>query len=135
MKNHTPNLGKDQVQVRITDTVESHTQYAGLRTLLNVWQRFDVAEILGATDIHYGGQHDEAEGLSFVLTVAPFVRASSVTKAAQRFGGEPSPQGQEADPLLRQLLPHAPSQRQLSRFAATDRYDWSHFHQQRLPTK
>ncbi len=132
MKNHTPNLGRDQVQVHVTDTVTSQTQYAGLSTLRDVWQRFDVAQILDEAGIHYGDQRDDAEGLSFVLTVAPFVRASSVTKAAQRFGQEPSLHEQEADALLQHLLPHAPSQRQLSRFTATQRYDWGRFQERRL---
>lgn len=132
MKNHTVDRDNKQVQVRITDAVEKHTAYAGMVTVRKVWQRLGVDQMLDQADIHYGIQGDEAEALSFVHTVEPFIDASSVTKAAQRFGGEPSPHHQEADPLLEQLLSHAPSQRKLSRFAATERYDWYHFQEQRL---
>jgi hypothetical protein len=132
MRNHTPNRGRDQVRVHVTDTVAIQTQYAGLCTVYDVWQRLGVAQILDGAGIHYGDQGDDAEEFSFVLTVAPFIRAPSVTKAAQRFGGEPSLHGQEADALLEQLLLHSPSQRQLSRFTATERYDWGRFQEQLL---
>jgi hypothetical protein len=132
MKNPTPSFGHDQVQVRVAAVEQHHTQYAGLPTLLNVWQRLGVSQILGRADIRYGCQDDQAEEMSFVLTVEPFVGATSVTKATQRFGGEPSPHGQEEDRLLKQMLPHAPSQRQLSRFTSSARYDWVCFQEQRL---
>lgn len=132
MKNHIPVFDKKQIEVCVSETVEEHTQYAGLGILADTWQRFEVGQLLEEADIHYGDQQNDAEGLSFVLTMAPFVRAPSMTKAAQRFGGEPSEHGQEADPLLERLLPQAPSQRKLSRFAATERSDWSRFQEQRL---
>jgi len=132
MKNHTPSFGNNQVQVQVSDTVEGHTAYAGMISMFKVWQRFGVSEMLDKADIHYGCEGDQAEEMSFVLTVEPFVGATSVTKAAQRFGGEPSPHGQEADLLLKHMLGHPPRQRTLSRFASTKRYDWASFQEQRL---
>jgi hypothetical protein len=132
VKNHTPSLGNKQIQIQVSDAVEEHTAYAGLLSVQKVWQRLGVSELLDKADIHYGCEGDQAEEMSFVLTVGPFVGATSVTKAAQRFGGEPSPHGQEVDPLLKQMLACAPSQRKLSRFTSTNRYEWAVFQEQRL---
>jgi hypothetical protein len=88
--------------------------------------------MLSEADIHYGMLEDRAEAMSFVLTMAPFVGATSNTKAAQRFGGEPSKEGLEKDELLNRIVAHPPSQRQVSRFLNVERYDWDLYNQQRL---
>lgn len=132
MKNHTRKVGRDQVQVHSTTKETSYTHYAGVLTLVEVWQRLGVSEMLSKADIHYGTQEDQAEAMSFVLTMAPFVGARSNTKAAQRFGGEPSKEGLEKDELLSCIVSHPPSQRQVSRFLNVERYDWDQYNLQRL---
>jgi hypothetical protein len=132
MKNHTLEIGNDQVQVCATEQQVPCTRYAGSLALAEVWRRFDVPGMLERANIHYGRQDDRAEEMSFVLTTGPLVEASSVRQAAQRFGGEPSKEGMEADELLSRMLSSAPSQRQLSRFTNTERYDWKQFNRQRV---
>lgn len=132
MKNHIQQSGKYQVTVDVTDTAPPQTQYAGVLTLKQVWQRFAVPHLLESADIHYGATAEAATEMSFMLTVQPWVDAPSVRKVAQRFGGEPAKDDLEADALLGRVLTGKYNQRTLSRFVDTARYDWSAFNQERV---
>lgn len=132
MKNHTQESGLEQVRVCVVEQEEQYTEYAGILHLRETWQRLDVASILERAGIHYGVKDDCASEFAFVLTAEPFVRANSIRRASQRFGGERSEENREADGLLCHLLRLAPSQRQLSRFVNTERYEWGKFHRERV---
>jgi hypothetical protein len=132
MKNHTRESGNDQVQVRVTEQETQQTKYAGALALAEVWQRLDVCAILERASIHYGVEEDRADEMSFVLTTGPLLKTTSIRQAAQRFGGEPSKDELEADLLLSRMVSQAPSQKQLSRFVNTERYQWEQFNRQRV---
>jgi hypothetical protein len=132
MKNHTQETGIEQVQVCVTDQVEQYTQYAGTLALADVWRWMGVPQVFARAGIRYGTQDDRAPEFGFVLTTGPLLRATSIRRIAQRFGGEPSKESLEADELLRCLVSQSPKQRQLSRFVNTERYEWEEFHHQRV---
>lgn len=115
----------EQVRIRLGN--ERHTGYAGAVALHKGWQRLDIAELLAASGIRYGQGEDKASSFVFALTLGPLVRANSVYKVAQRFGGEPSEGQAEADGLLQHLVRHRADQRTLSRFVNQSRHAWSDF--------
>jgi hypothetical protein len=132
MKNHTRETASYQVGVEVSGSAVSTTRYTGLLTLEQVWKQFEVSRLLAAAGIRYGSAVEAAAEMSFMLTVQPWVNASSICRVAQRFGGEPSKDALETDALLSRMLRRSYDQRTLSRFVTTQRYDWQAFNQERV---
>lgn len=116
---------------------DTFSRYGGILAWKESWHRLGIEKILTQAQIHYGCSGDKAPEMSYLLTTAPFVNATSQRRVSQRFGGEASEH--EADALLPQQLTHTIDQRTLNRFSNTARYDWlavqkAHIEQlQRLP--
>ncbi|MEZ4836245.1 MAG: hypothetical protein R2873_30320 [Caldilineaceae bacterium] len=108
------------------------TRYAGALAWQKVWTYFDVASVLSESEITYGQDRDAARDMMFGMSLGRLVNAHSGRRIAQRFGGEASQEGMERDELLAELVEEPFSQRQLSRFMNTKRYDWERFNYVRL---
>ena len=120
------------IEVAIRQSGGTYTECAGVLALWRLWQEMEVADLLKEAGIHYGKEKEKAPGLSFAATIGPLVGASSDRRIAQRFGGEPSPEGIERDELLSQLVQESFSQRTLNRFMSKERHGWREFHQARV---
>ena len=121
--------GKTQIEMVISENGGTYTEFAGVLALWRLWHQMDVPRLLQTVDITYGEEPDLAPTLSFAATIGPLVGAASDRRIAQRFGGEASREGVEADGLLRQFVKEPFSQRTLNRFVAKDRHPWRRFHQ------
>jgi len=132
MTNDTRRSGSYQVSVRVTRSAEPQTEYAGAVAVKEAWQRMQVPSLLEQAGISYGKEADLAADMSLALVMGPLVRARSMRKTAQRFGGEADPEGVERDELLPHLVGQPCNQRQLSRFVNQKRYDWYGFQRQRV---
>ncbi len=121
-----------EIQMELAEEIPRQTRYAGALAWHGVWERFGVAEVLAASDIRYGQETDRANDLAFALSLGPLVNAPSERRIAQRFGGEPSPEGLERDELLAHLVEQPFAQRTLSRFVNQERYAWDVFNQARV---
>ena len=132
MNNHIRECSSYQVSVCVAGEAEPHTAYAGAIVVKEAWQQLQVPGLLREAGIRYGKEADLAADISFSLVMGPLVRARSMRKTAQRFGGEADPKGVERDGLLPHLLDQRCSQRQLSRFVNQKRHDWYAFQRQRV---
>ncbi len=132
MQNHDEGARKYQVEFSAAEEAVLHTEYAGIVMMHHLWKAIGVENMLDNAGIQYGSQPEAASEMSFMLNVQPWIRSDSQRRAAQRFGGEPSPQQLEMDTLLSQLLTQSYSQRQVNRFANTTRYNWQAFNRERI---
>ncbi|MEZ4834933.1 MAG: hypothetical protein R2873_23595, partial [Caldilineaceae bacterium] len=121
-----------EIQVEVIDEKPLVTRYAGALAWQKVWTYFDVASVLSESEITYGQDRDAARDMMFGMSLGRLVNAHSGRRIAQRFGGEASQEGMERDELLAELVEEPFSQRQLSRFMNTKRYDWERFNYVRL---
>lgn len=115
---------KQDEQVKIVQSKQEMTQYAGTVGLKREWKRLQMDKLIRQAGVHYGQGQDKAADLMYALTLGPLVNANSVRKVAQRFGGEVSLQQQEADALLSRQVDKACSQRTLARFVNCPRHEW-----------
>lgn len=106
------------------------SQYGGILAWQECYERLGVKKILEQVGIYYGREEDKAPTMSYLLTTAPFVNATSQRQVSQRFGGEQSES--EKDILLEQQIEETISQRCLNRFVNTTRYDWLDVQQARI---
>lgn len=132
MNNHSRRSKSYQVSVYEEPRAEPHTAYAGAVVVKEAWERLQVPSLLRQAGIRYGKEADLAADMSFSLVMGPLIRARSIRKTAQRFGGEADPNGLERDELLPHLIDRSCSQRQLSRFVNQKRYNWYGFQQERV---
>lgn len=130
MSHSKPVTQKCTPPYKVDSSSEQFSRYGGILAWRECYERLGVAKILEQAAIHYGVEEDKAAEMSYLLTSAPFVNATSQRRVSQRFGGEASEK--EGDKLLQQQVNCTINQRSLNRFANTPRYDWLAMQESRI---
>lgn len=130
MNHTTPTTQECTSPYKIDTSTDKWSRYGGIMTWRECYERLGIANLLEEAGVRYGTKKNKAAKMSYLLTTAPFVNATSQRQVSQRFGGEASEN--EADELLQQQLEEKISQRSLNRFVNTGRYDWMAVQQARI---